>query len=154
VAAAAGLADADLHPDRPIQTAWTGLPHTIVPIRDVAALRRAERHEVFVGDVLRRTGGEALYLFAEDEEGGITARMFDWELGVGEDPATGSAAGPLGAYLSEHAIAGTPGIIRIRQGDQVGRPSLLEVEVAREPEGWRAWVGGHVRLAGEGEFHL
>jgi trans-2,3-dihydro-3-hydroxyanthranilate isomerase len=152
VARAAGLSEGDLHPERPVRTVWTGLSHTIVPLRDVAALRRARLHAERVGEVVRRTGGEALYLFAEDGEGRVEARMFDWELGIAEDPATGSAAGPLGAYLSEHRIAGMPGALEIRQGAQVGRPSLLEVAVAREADAWVAWVGGRVRSAGHGEF--
>jgi len=153
VARAAGLDDAELHPDRPVQTVSTGLPHTIVPVRDAETLRRAERHGALVGEATRRTGGESLYLFADDGEG-VTARMFDGELGVGEDPATGSAAGPLGAYLAEHGLLGMPGRVDVRQGERVGRPSLLEVEVSREHDGWRAWVGGEVRLVGEGEFRL
>ena len=153
VARAAGLDEADLHPDRPVQTASTGLPHTIVPVRDVETLRRAERHGALVGEAIRRTGGESLYLFAEDGEG-VTARMFDWELGVGEDPATGSAAGPLGAYLAEHALLGMPGRIEIRQGQQVARPSLIEVDVRRDGDAWRPWVGGEVRIVGQGEFRL
>ncbi len=154
VAISIGLSVEDLHPERPVQTVWAGLAHAIVPVRDVAALRRAERREALVGDVVRRAGAEALYLFAEDEEGSVTARMFDWELGVGEDPATGSAAGPLGAYLAEHGLAGMPRAVRIRQGELVDRPSLLEVEVERASGGWRPWVGGAVRIVGEGEFRL
>jgi trans-2,3-dihydro-3-hydroxyanthranilate isomerase len=154
VADAAGLTEDDLHADRPIRTIWTGLPHTIVPVRDVEALQRAELHRDRVGEVVRRTGGEALYLFAEDMEGGLAARMFDCELGVGEDPATGSAAGPLGAYLSELGIAGMPGRVQIRQGEQVGRPSLLEVDVDRRADAWVAWVGGRVRPVGHGEFDV
>lgn len=153
VAAAAGLAEDDLHPDRPVRTVWTGLPHTIVPVRDAATLRRARLDRELVGTVVRRSGGEALYLFAEDGDG-VVARMFDWELGVGEDPATGSAAGPLGAYLSALGIAGMPGRIEIRQGEQVGRPSVIEVDVRGGSGPWIAWVGGRVRLVARGEFEL
>jgi trans-2,3-dihydro-3-hydroxyanthranilate isomerase len=153
VAEAAGLIEADLSPDRPIRTVSTGLAHTIVPVRDAEALRRAAPRGELVGGVLRRTGGESLYLFAHDTDA-IVARMFDWELGVGEDPATGSAAGPLGVYLAEHGLAGMPGRVRIRQGEQVKRPSLLEVEVARRSEAWTAWVGGGVRLVGRGAFSV
>jgi len=153
IAAAARLAEDDLHPERPVTTVTTGLPHTIVPVRDVEALRRAERRGELVAEVTRRTGGESLYLFAEDAEG-ITARMFDPETGVGEDAATGSAAGPLGAYLAQQGIAGMPGSIRIRQGEHVDRPSVLEVAVERDRDAWTAWVGGGVRIVGAGEFHL
>jgi trans-2,3-dihydro-3-hydroxyanthranilate isomerase len=152
-AAAAGLAESDLHPHRPMRTVSTGLAHTIVPLRDAATVRRAELHAGALRQVVARTGGESLYLFAEDGDD-VLARMFDWEPGIGEDPATGSAAGPLGVYLSEHGIAGMPGAVTVRQGEQVGRPSLLDVDVAREEDAWIAWVGGRVRLVGEGEFRL
>jgi trans-2,3-dihydro-3-hydroxyanthranilate isomerase len=153
VAAAAGLEETDLHPDRPVRTVTTGLAHTIVPARDAGVVRRAELRPTAVRDVVGRTGGESLYLFAE-EGPEILARMFDPGPGIGEDPATGSAAGPLGVYLAEDGIAGMPGAITVRQGEQVGRPSRLEVEVRREGKAWIAWVGGRVRLAGEGEFRL
>ena len=69
------------------------------------------------------------------------------EMGIGEDPATGGAAGPLGAYLAEHGLAGGPGRVTIRQGEQVGRPSELHAEAAREGSTWRVRVGGGVLRA-------
>jgi trans-2,3-dihydro-3-hydroxyanthranilate isomerase len=153
VAAAAGLTTSDLRPDLPIQVVSTGLPPLIVPVRDLETLRHAARQPKLVGDVVRRTGCEELYLFAETNDG-VTARMFDWEFGVGEDPATGSAAGPLGAYLAHYGLAGMPGNVRIRQGEQVGRPSLILVEVVPEGDSWRVIVGGNVAIVGRGEFEL
>ena len=136
-----------------MQVVSTGLPHLIVPVRDVETLRRAVRDGALVTEVHRRTGGESMYLFAETLEG-VTARMFDWELGVGEDPATGSAAGPLGVYLSAYGLAGMPGEVVVAQGEQVGRPSFLHVETEAEGDSWAIRVGGGVRLIGEGAFHL
>jgi trans-2,3-dihydro-3-hydroxyanthranilate isomerase len=153
VAAAAGLTADDLRPDLPIQTVSTGLPPLIVPVRDLETLRRARRDGHLIGEVVKRSGGEELYLFAETDDG-VTARMFDWELGVGEDPATGSAAGPLGAYLAKHGLARMPGTVQIRQGEQVGRPSVLEVEVRPEGDSWAITVGGGVVIVGRGEFEL
>ena len=154
LARAAGLEPTDLHPDLPSRLVNAGLPHLIVPLRDLEALRKAHRQGPLVGEVCRVSGGEAIYLFAVTDEG-VTARMFDWELGVREDPATGSAAGPLGAYLAEHGLAGMPGgRVLIRQGEQVGRPSELHVEVSREAGSWRPSVGGGVHVVGSGEFVL
>ncbi len=153
VAAAAGLGVDDLRADVPVQTVSTGLPPLIVPVRDLETLRGATRNGRLVGEAAKRAGAEELYLFAVTEDG-VTARMFDWELGVGEDPATGSAAGPLGAYLAHNGLAGMPGMVRIRQGEQVGRPSLIEVEVQPEDGSWRVFVGGGVRIVGEGRFHI
>jgi trans-2,3-dihydro-3-hydroxyanthranilate isomerase len=153
VARAAGLAPADLRDDVPMQVVSTGLAHLIVPVRDVETLRRCVRDEGSVREACRSSGGESVYLFALTEEG-VTARMFDWEFGIGEDPATGSAAGPLGAYLARHGLAGMPGAITIRQGEQVGRPSLLEVEVEPDGDSWRVFVAGRVEIVGRGELDL
>jgi trans-2,3-dihydro-3-hydroxyanthranilate isomerase len=153
IASAIGLTTADLHPGRPVQTVSTGLPTTIVPVRELDILRRATRNEHLVGDAIRATRGEDLYLFAHAAEG-VTARMFDSEFGIGEDPATGSAAGPLGAYLAEYGDLGETASITIRQGEHVERPSELHVEVDREGEAWRVRVGGGVHVVGRGAFEL
>ena len=151
VATAVSLSPEDLREDARMQVVSTGLPHLMVPIRDLETLRRASRAAEGVAEVCRAVGAESMYLFAETDEG-ATARMFDWETGVGEDPATGSAAGPLGAYLAYYGLAGMPGAVRISQGEQVGRPSVLEVEVATDP--WHVEVGGGVALVGEGTFRI
>jgi trans-2,3-dihydro-3-hydroxyanthranilate isomerase len=153
IARAIGLEVGDLDPDLPVRTVSTGLPPTIVPLRDAETLRRAVRNGAAVAEAVAASGGEDLYLFAVTEEG-ITARMFDAELGVGEDPATGSAAGALGAYLAEHDLAGMPGSVLIRQGAQAGRPSELFVETGREDGAWRVRVGGGVHVVGRGTFEL
>jgi trans-2,3-dihydro-3-hydroxyanthranilate isomerase len=82
------------------------------------------------------------------------ARMFDRSREIGEDPATGSAAGPLGAYLATHRLAGMPGRCTIAQGEMVGRPSFLHVETDQGDAGWNVRVGGGVRIVGEGEFRI
>jgi trans-2,3-dihydro-3-hydroxyanthranilate isomerase len=149
----AGLSPSDLRDDAPMQLVSTGLPHLMVPVRDLERLRTAVRDETAVAEVCRRTKGESMYLFAATDEG-VTARMFDWEHGVGEDPATGSAAGPLGAYLSRYALAGMPGRVVVAQGEQVDRPSFLHVETESDGDSWRIFVGGGVRVVGEGIFRL
>jgi trans-2,3-dihydro-3-hydroxyanthranilate isomerase len=153
VARAIGVTVDDLSPDLPIQTVSTGLPPLIVPLRDLEAVRRAARDQAALRKLVAAAGAEDVYLFATTSEG-VTARMFDAELPTGEDSATGSAAGALGAYLAEHGVAGMPGSVLIRQGVQVGRPSELHVEAVREGEAWRPRVGGGVRVVGRGEFTL
>jgi trans-2,3-dihydro-3-hydroxyanthranilate isomerase len=153
LAAATGLGVDDLHPDLPAQIVSTGLPPLLVPVRDLETLRRARIDQPRVAEACRRSAGEELYLFAVDGDG-VTARFFGPTPGIVEDPATGSAAGPLGAYLASRGLAGLPGAVTIRQGEQVGRPSELLVEVAPEGESWRVRVGGGVHLVGEGAFHL
>ncbi|HEX9123194.1 MAG TPA: PhzF family phenazine biosynthesis protein, partial [Actinomycetota bacterium] len=149
VAAAIGLSPGELHPELRPQAVSTGLSHLVIPVRDLDTLRRAERNTDAARSLVRDLSVDGLYPFALTSDG-ATARMFDVDFGVGEDPATGSAAGPLGAYLAAHAAGGMPGSIRIRQGEQVGRPSLLEVDVLPEGDSWRVFVGGGVAVVGRG----
>ncbi len=153
IAVSAGLSVADLHKELPPQVVSTGLRHLQAPVRDLEALRRAVRDPERLAKLAVDHRLDALYLFALTDEG-ATARMFDPARGIGEDPATGSAAGPLGAYLAAHGAGGMPGRIVVRQGEQVGRPSRLDVEVTAEGGPWRVMVGGGVFVVGSGAFEL
>ena len=151
IARAAGLRPEDLHPELPAQVVSTGLAPLLAPVRDLDALRDAERDARATREVCERAGGECLYLFAETPDG-ITARMFDPGAGIGEDPATGSAAGALGAYLAQRSVAGMPGRVTVAQGEQVGRPSFLHLEAEPHGDTFVVHVGGGVRIVGEGRF--
>jgi trans-2,3-dihydro-3-hydroxyanthranilate isomerase len=154
VAAAAALSPGDLASDLPMQVVSTGLAPLLVPVRDEEALRRAERIESAVRRATEASDSECLYLFTVRADGDVMARMFDATFGVGEDPATGSAAGPLGAYLAARGLAGMPGTAVISQGELVGRPSLLHLDVRPDDGSWRVRVGGGVRIVGEGVFRI
>jgi trans-2,3-dihydro-3-hydroxyanthranilate isomerase len=78
-------------------------------------------------------------------------RVFVPAHGVGEDPATGSAAGPLALHLARHGRIGFGDEIEIRQGVELGRPSTLYA-VARSPE--EIEVGGSAVVVARGEFRL
>jgi trans-2,3-dihydro-3-hydroxyanthranilate isomerase len=86
--------------------------------------------------------------FARDGER-WKARVFVPAHGVGEDPATGSAAGPLALHLARHGRIGLGDEIEIRQGEEIGRPSTLYA-VARSEE--EAEVGGSAVVVARGEF--
>lgn len=154
LARAMGLTTGDLRDDAPARRVSTGLPSLIVPIRDLETLRRARIDQQFVAEACERSSSDQLYLFALGPGIDVTARFFGPTIGILEDPATGSAAGPLGAYLAEHGLAGMPGSILIHQGAQVGRPSELHVDVAADGDSGRVRVGGGVHLIGEGTFRL
>ncbi len=153
VAEAAGVRSVDLG-DHPFVPVSTGIAHLMVPVVSEEALRRASRDDRGCAEVTDRANAESLYLFAIRAGGEVIARMFDRSIQIGEDPATGSAAGPLGVYLAEHRLAGMPGRITIEQGEMVGRRSILQVDVERGGGGWVAHVGGGVRVVGEGSFRL
>jgi trans-2,3-dihydro-3-hydroxyanthranilate isomerase len=82
-------------------------------------------------------------------------RVFAPGLGVQEDPATGSAAGPLAVHLARHGRIGFGQRIEIRQGAEIGRPSVLyaQVEGSADSVG-RVRVGGQAVLVARGEFRL
>jgi trans-2,3-dihydro-3-hydroxyanthranilate isomerase len=154
VARAAGLEPDDLVEGSPIVAGSTGLAHLMVPLREEGALRRARRDDAGCQKVCADTEAESLYLFVVRGAGDVMARMFDRSQKIGEDPATGSAAGPLGAYLAEHRLAGMPGRIVVAQGEMVGRPSFLHVEAQPLGESFSVRVGGGVRIVGEGSFRV
>jgi trans-2,3-dihydro-3-hydroxyanthranilate isomerase len=150
---AVGLSSAEAHQDLPPQVVSTGLPTAIVPVSDAGSLGRAapnfESIDALLRDAEPRAGETpSFYLVWVDEEAeSARARMFSRAMIGGEDPATGSAAGPLGAYLSVQA--GRERIV-ISQGEEMGRPSVLEVEMV---EG-RPRVGGGVIPVIDGEVSL
>jgi trans-2,3-dihydro-3-hydroxyanthranilate isomerase len=88
--------------------------------------------------------------FAQDGET-WKSRVFVPANGVPEDPATGSAAGPLALHLARHGRIGFGEEIVIKQGVEIGRPSTLHA-VARSPE--EIEVGGSAVVVGRGEFRL
>jgi PhzF family phenazine biosynthesis protein len=84
--------------------------------------------------VLKNAGAEGCYVYAFDPASAMAyARFFNPTVGLWEDSATGTAAGPLCAYLgSEGLLAGKS--LLIEQGTRMGRPSLLRVTLTPEPE--------------------
>ena len=155
IAPTLNLEMADLDDRSPVQEVSTGLPALIVPLRDLDALRRCkvdwERHTEVAGP------GKNLYVFCpeshDDGPGDLSARMFANDPGVPEDPATGSAAGCLAAYLLEHGYLGTDSIdVRVEQGYEICRPSLLYLQAARDGDQTTVHVGGKVQMVARGEL--
>jgi trans-2,3-dihydro-3-hydroxyanthranilate isomerase len=122
---ALGLAVEEVRSDVPIQIGSSGVQFLFVPLSNLKAVRRAHRPAGL---------GANVYVFAmSGERSGshVHGRMFDEGLGIGEDPATGGAQGPLGAYIVAHELvqAAPTTRIRVEQGFEIGRPSILDIEV-------------------------
>jgi trans-2,3-dihydro-3-hydroxyanthranilate isomerase len=138
----------------------TGLPQMMVPIRsldEVQALGAGQLNVAALGRACRAGGTKCVHVFAletQDPEAAAHARMFAPQLGVPEDPATGSSNGAMGAYLVHHrAVPITPPTTHIlsEQGAELGRPSHLYVEVdSTDGEVTGVRVGGQVVLVAEG----
>jgi trans-2,3-dihydro-3-hydroxyanthranilate isomerase len=88
-------------------------------------------------------------------DGRWKARVFAPALGVAEDPATGSAAGPLAVHLARHGRIAFGDEIEIEQGVEIGRPSTLHARVDGAGDAVeRVRVGGSAVIVARGEFAI
>lgn len=147
--AAAGLHGRDGDPQREPQVVSTGLAHLLVPVRDVRALADAAPNRAAMRALLEPLGATVLYLAAIDADAGVArARgFFVVPGGVTEDPATGSAAGPLLAYLRERGGADE---LVVEQGVEIERASTISCTWS----GDRPRVSGDVVVVGDGHVRL
>lgn len=152
VAKAVGLPVQALRTDVQPRPVSTGIGHLIVGAVSEDALLAARPDDDALRELLEPEGDVGCYLFVVHGDR-ARARLFAPGFGVEEDPATGSAAGPLGAYCCEYGLT-EPGRLRVEQGANVGRPSVLLVDVERDGDAWRPWVEGGVYVIGEGAFVL
>jgi trans-2,3-dihydro-3-hydroxyanthranilate isomerase len=132
LAEALGLERSDFGGTRlPAQVVSTGAAHCLVPVRDREAVDRARPDAARLHTLLRAAGGQGCYLFALDplDAGTAYARFFNPVAGIAEDPATGSAAGPLAAQLRARRLVGEGTTVIVDQGHRMGRPSRIEVQL-------------------------
>jgi trans-2,3-dihydro-3-hydroxyanthranilate isomerase len=125
VANALGLDEGDLLPERPAQVVGAGNDFLFVALPDAA---RVDRCALDVRAVERVLQGAAMGVFVfAPAPGGVYARMFAPMAGVAEDPATGNATGPLGAYLAEYGFIEKRDGVRFtnQQGVKMKRRSLI-----------------------------
>jgi len=163
IARALGLAREDLDENLPIQSVSTGNSMLLVPVRSLADLGHCRVNLALLSEVYERAKATGCYAFTRETieigEARAHARFFVG-MNIGEDPATGSAAGPLGGYLVYHDAAGVEpvdGVCRfvIEQGDFMNRPSRIGLEVkgkAGKIEEVR--VGGTAVVVARGELEI
>ncbi|MDQ6915560.1 MAG: PhzF family phenazine biosynthesis protein, partial [Actinomycetota bacterium] len=145
---AAGLCAADADLRVPVQVVSTGVAQVLVPLAAEQALARARPDWPAIEALLDEHEAIVLYLaYCDLDVGRARTRAFTHSADMGEDPATGSAAGPLAAYL--HARTGVAQL-EVRQGEEMGRPSRLECAI----DGDRVRVGGGVAVVLDGTVRL
>ncbi|HSC70261.1 MAG TPA: PhzF family phenazine biosynthesis protein [Candidatus Methylomirabilis sp.] len=121
-----------------LQVVSTGLEHLMVPLPDLKTVGALRPNLTALDGVLRECGALGCFVFtlATSGDAFAHARMFAPGAGIVEDPATGSAAGPLGAYLAAHGVLPRErASFVIEQGIEMGRASRLWVEVGRDASG-------------------
>ena len=140
----------------PIEEISCGNPFMFVPVSTRAAVDAAEPDAAAMKKLKSGFPGNHVGVFVfstEPVDRGVHAysRMFAPGQGVGEDPATGSATGPLGCYLVKHKLAPESGDMISLQGVAMGRPSRLHIRIGRNGVAiTRVQVGGKAVRVAEG----
>ena len=175
LAAVLNLESGDIDSRFPIQEVSTGIPFIIVPLKTHQALKKSQvnldkllsinprnqvfskqpRNQVFSKNLVSKNAKEILIFCPETNNSGndLSVRMFAPALGITEDPATGSANGCLAGYLVEHNYFAKGKIeVKVEQGYEINRPSLLLLKAEKRGEEIEVFVGGKVVMVAKGEF--
>jgi trans-2,3-dihydro-3-hydroxyanthranilate isomerase len=142
-----------------VQEVSCGVPYLLVPLRDREAVDRAISDAAAFRRLTSATKlDRAIFMFSTDSPGSTEtaySRMFAPEFGIIEDPATGSASGPLGCYLVHHGVVAgeaTKAMVSL-QGAAMGRASRIHISIDGDRrEIGRVRVGGEAVLVGRGEL--
>jgi trans-2,3-dihydro-3-hydroxyanthranilate isomerase len=146
----------------PVQVVSCGVPFLFVPLTARRAVDNVVINAGALETLFRATGTSPNGVFVFSAEPGepratVYSRMFAPELGVTEDPATGSASGPLGCYLVRHKVVPpdkSESMISL-QGAKMGRPSHVHIAIGLDQsEISSVRVGGEAVLAGEGTLYV
>lgn len=161
IAAAVGLEESDLLAGAPVRSGSTGNAFLFVPLRDRATVDRASLDVPRIVAAFGRGPNLGVFVFAPDPDpkaGRVYSRMFaPHTSGVPEDPATGSASGPLGAYLVEQGLVAAAPDVQIvsEQGTKMGRQSFVHIKIAMNAGRISALrVGGSVVPVMEGRLRV
>jgi len=157
------LPKGELDPLLPIQTVSSGLPFLFVPLRSIAAMREINfRTDVWERHFSRNPDRQHIFTFTtetEYDDSTVHCRMFAPAMGISEDPATGAASGPLGAFLVEHGAIDKKAdgnyVIRSEQGFEMGRPSFIDIMIKKNNQQYEeVKIGGTAIVVGQGELYV
>jgi trans-2,3-dihydro-3-hydroxyanthranilate isomerase len=163
-AASIGVGANDLVAGQPVEVVSCGLPYLMAALTTRAAVDRVVINRSAYVESLRASGinETPLFVFTQDRTGWtgnetVYSRMLAPAFGIAEDPATGSASGPLGCYLAAHGDL-TQDVLRdfvSLQGAAMKRPSRIHVSIDRNGRDVaRVRVGGRSVIVGEGTLRL
>jgi len=153
---------ADLDDRLPVQVVSCGVPFLFVPVRELQSIRSIKVRLDMVDRVMSGLDTHDIFVFTREVEyegSTVHSRMFAPSMGISEDPATGGASGPLGAYLVRYGVVplseeGTAHIVS-EQGIEMGRPSFIHIEIEKQGDQISAVkVGGECVYVGEGFLEL
>ncbi|MBF2003884.1 MAG: PhzF family phenazine biosynthesis protein [Chlorogloeopsis fritschii C42_A2020_084] len=140
----------------PIQEVSTGVPFIIVPLKTLETVKRIKVNQDKYFQLINTTDAKCILAFCSETyhpNNQLNVRVFCDYLGIPEDPATGSANGCLAGYLAEYSYFGKQKIsVRVEQGYEIKRPSLLLLEAEKKDTAIEVYVGGKVIMVARGEF--
>ena len=145
----------DFDSNYPVQEVSTGLPFIIVPLKTLNAVRRARIDKTGLLELTKETQAGVLVFCPETykKENDLNVRVFVDLFGIPEDPASGSANGCLAGYLSKHHYFGNDIVsVRVEQGYEIGRPSLLYLRAREKGKRIQINVGGKVVMVASGKL--
>lgn len=152
LAAALGIDVADLAAEDAVVIS-TGAGHLMAPVRSSEVVDRVQPDHHRLLAVLAAVDGEGCYVYARQDAGDDAhayARFFNPTMGISEDPATGTAAGPLAARFVADGVVPDGSTVIVEQGHALGRPSRLLVTVATE----LVRLSGGGLVVADGTLHL
>ena len=146
----------------PVQTVSCGVPFLLVPLATRRAVDNAALSATAYDEFRRAAGFDELPIFlfsteSANDKATVYSRMFAPGFGIAEDPATGSASGPLGCYLVRHKVVSPAraGSMLSLQGVKMGRPSHVHIAIGlQDGEIDSVRVGGESVVAGEGTLYV
>lgn len=155
LAAVLNLDETDFDSKYPIQEVSTGLSFIIVPLKTLDAVKHARINLDKLVELAKEVQAGILVFCPETykKSNNLNVRVFADLFGVPEDPATGSANGCLAGYLSHHRYFGSDKVnVRVEQGYEVRRPSLLLLKAENNEAKIDVYVGGKVFLVAIGKL--
>lgn len=146
--------------DLPIEVVSCGNPFLFVPIDTLESMRRIRLRSDLAEPIVKPVAATGVFVFTTEVEvpaSTVHGRLFAPGEGIVEDPATGSAAGPLGCYLSRYGVTAGKGEVKsvLEQGIEMGRPSFLHIRIGHsDNEITAVHVGGSCVYMGSGQLEL
>ncbi|BAZ65284.1 MAG: PhzF family phenazine biosynthesis protein [Pelatocladus maniniholoensis HA4357-MV3] len=140
----------------PIQAVSTGVPFIIVPLKTLESVKRIQVNKEKYFELINSMDAKSILVFCPETykpENDLNVRVFCDYIGIPEDPATGSANGCLAGYLVQYSYFGKPEInLRVEQGYEINRPSLILLRAEQKGTTIDVNVGGKVVMVARGEF--
>lgn len=146
----------DIDDNFPIQRLSIGIDFLFVPLKSLDAVKRARVIKENFFDWIKDKQVKCIFVFCPETfnpENVMNVRLFADYLGITEDPATGSANSCLAAYLVKHRYFGQNKIdIRVEQGYEINRPSLLYLRAEEKNDKINVFVGGKIEMVAKGKL--